>query len=592
MSLEEVVTLAEAKESGRRSAERLHDGTSVAASMKSTYKRSNTLKLQQHNSNKQPGDPSVSARCGNCGQRGHNSTRDQRMKHCPAYNHICSKCDTPHHYESVCRKQQRRNRQLQGNSILDESTALFDLLCTTSDVQLSNTSSITLDHHIYNELCDTWERRRSDGQPITDLLIQVNPTDVQDLGFHASKTPHTPTVSYTAMADTGCQSCLSGLDLLTKLHLKQSHLIPVQMKMNAANNNSIKLIGALPLRITGTSPAGITHTTRQLVYFTESTNRMFLSKQACASLGIISTNFPTIGETLSTSDTTVVPDSSISTDCQCPRRQLPPPPPVKLPFPPTEENIQKLERWLLDFYKNSTFNVCEHQALPMMSGPPLRLMIDPAATPVAKHKPIPIPIHWQDDVYAGLEQDCRLGVIEPVPVGTPVTWCHRMVVCAKKSGKPRRTVNLQALNDHAIRETHHTESPFHQARAVPSNTYKSVFDCWNGYHSIPLHEEDQHLTTFITPKGRYRYKAAPQGYIASGDGYTRRFDEITADFPRKTTCIDDSLLWSDSIEEAFAHAVSWLDLCGRNGIILNPSKFVFSRTTVEFAGFEVTPTTV
>ena len=61
-SLEEVVTLAEAKESGRRSAERLHDGTSVAASMKSTYKRSNTLKLQQHNSNKQPGDQSVSAR--------------------------------------------------------------------------------------------------------------------------------------------------------------------------------------------------------------------------------------------------------------------------------------------------------------------------------------------------------------------------------------------------------------------------------------------------------------------------------------------------------------------------------------------------
>ena len=170
---------------------------------------------------------------------------------------------------------------------------------------------------------------------------------------------------------------------------------------------------------------------------------------------------------------------------------------MKLPFPPTDENVDKLSKWILDYYKNSTFNVCEHQALPMMSGPPLRLMIDPTATPVAKHKPIPIPIHWQKEVYAGLEQDCRLGVIEPVPVGTPVTWCHRMVVCAKKSGKPRRTVNLQALNDHAIRETHHTESPFHQVRAVPSHTYKSVTDCWNGYHSIPLHDYDRHLTTFI-----------------------------------------------------------------------------------------------
>ena len=64
MSLEQVVTLAEAKESGKRSAERLHDGASVAASMKSTYSRRNTLKLQQHNSDKQPGDPSVSPRRG------------------------------------------------------------------------------------------------------------------------------------------------------------------------------------------------------------------------------------------------------------------------------------------------------------------------------------------------------------------------------------------------------------------------------------------------------------------------------------------------------------------------------------------------
>ena len=49
---------------------------------------------------------------------------------------------------------------------------------------------------------------------------------------------------------------------------------------------------------------------------------------------------------------------------------------------------------------------------------------------------------------------------------------------------------------------------------------KTVFDCWNGYHSIPLHEDDQHLTSFISLWGRFRHKVAPQGYIASGDGYT------------------------------------------------------------------------
>jgi hypothetical protein len=51
---------------------------------------------------------------------------------------------------------------------------------------------------------------------------------------------------------------------------------------------------------------------------------------------------------------------------------------------------------------------------------------------------------------------------------------------------------------------------------------KSVFDAWNGYHSVPLHPDDTHFTTFITPWGRYRYLTAPQGYKVSGDGYSAR----------------------------------------------------------------------
>ena len=222
----------------------------------------------------------------------------------------------------------------------------------------------------------------------------------------------------------------------------------------------------------------------------------------------------------------------------------------------------------------------------------MRLMIDPDAVPVAHHTPVPIPLHWQEEVKAGLDQDVALGIIEPVPVGDPVSWCHPMVICAKKNGQPRRTIDFQALNLHATRETHHTQSPFHQARSVPSDMKKTVFDCWNGYHSIPLHKDDRHLTTFITPWGRYRYKTAPQGYIASGDGYSRRFDELVSHVPNKTKCVDDTLLWATDLENSFYQAVDWLDLCGQHRIVLNPDKFIFGADTVNFAGFEITPNSV
>ena len=116
---------------------------------------------------------------------------------------------------------------------------------------------------------------------------------------------------------------------------------------------------------------------------------------------------------------------------------------------------------------------------------------------------------------------------------------------------------------------------------------KTVTDAWNGYHSVPIHPDDRHNTTFITPWERYRYKVAPQGFLASGDGYNQRFDAIIADFPDKVKC-----MLAASIEEAFFQTCRWLDLCTRNRITLNPKKFQFAEDTVEFAGITVTSTNI
>lgn len=176
-----------------------------------------------------------------------------------------------------------------------------------------------------------------------------------------------------------------------------------------------------------------------------------------------------------------------------------PPRSTQPPFSATEANQALLQQWLLDCYASSAFNTFEHQPHPLMHGPSMRLMVNPDATPIAHHTPISVPLHWQADIQAGLDRNVALGVLEPVPVGEPITWCHRMVICTKKNGQSRRTVDHQALNLHATRETHHTQSPFHQARSVPYNKKKTIFDCWNGYHSVALHPDDRHYTTFITP---------------------------------------------------------------------------------------------
>ena len=81
------------------------------------------------------------------------------------------------------------------------------------------------------------------------------------------------------------------------------------------------------------------------------------------------------------------------------------------------------------------------------------------------------------------------------------------------------------LNQHTVRQTHFRESPFRQATSVPEQQYKTVVDALNGYHSVALKESCRHLTTFITPWGRYRYKTMPQGCKAAGDAYAERMTE-------------------------------------------------------------------
>ena len=169
-------------------------------------------------------------------------------------------------------------------------------------------------------------------------------------------------------------------------------------------------------------------------------------------------------------------------------------------------------------------------------------------------------------------------------VDTPMTGCHRMVVCRKHNGDPRRTVDMQKLNDVSVRQCHPTQPPLEQAMTVPHNTKKSTLDAWNGYHSVAIREEDRHLTTFFTMWGHYRYRSAPQCYASSGDAYTHRYDKITMGVKNSKRVIDDTLLHARDLEEAYWQVAEYLTLVGRNRIILNSDKFCFAEDTVDWAG--------
>ena len=482
------------------------------------------------------------------------------------------------------------------NRPADETSALLvggiTAVTSISDCESSSISSrdnphggkeIILDHHIFNSQ-DGWKKSESLPHPTLRLQLTADASDYNHIGAMCpSVTP-----SYvTVVSDTGAQSCLWSLHDFYRCGFKDSDLLPVKRTMRAANMEEIEISGAVFVRLSGTDASGNTHTAPIMAYVSPSTQKFYLSREALVQLGVIPKNFPEIGAAMEASAI-----ACQTAPCGCPMRSLPPERPDKLPFPVCPENNEKMKVWLGEVYKPSTWNKCPHQVLKGVTGPDLKLHLNPNAEPKAIHIPSKVPIHWEETVKQQLHDDVNLGVLEPVPHGQPSEWCHRMVVTRKPDGGPRRTVDMSALNKACRRETHYVKPPFNQAKSIPMNTWKTVTDAWNGFHSVPLAKEDRHLTAFLTPWGRYQYLMAPQGSLASGDGYSRRYDEVIADVERKTKCVDDTVQWDEDLEAHWWRTIDFLELCGRNGIVLNFEKFQFAQREINFAGFRITETEV
>ena len=386
-----------------------------------------------------------------------------------------------------------------------------------------------------------------------------------------------------AYTDTCCQTCTAGVDFIKAIGCPEEYLVPTSHNIIGITSAPLDIIGSVLVRIEVEGKVS-----RQMVHISRNCQGLYLSELALADLNVVPQSFPHPPTSLAATsvDTACCKDG---VDTPCITRTKTPDRPAKIPLAPTKENVPALEKWLLNAFSSSGFNMCTNQLLPGMTGEPMDIVMRDDAPKSRKwYTPIPVPYNWKKEVKNILDQNVRLGAYEIVPQGDTSEECARMVCAPKPNGKPRITVDFQQLNKRSVREIHHTPTPINLVSQIPAGKVKTVLDAWNGYHSLELSPKAREATTFITEWGRYRYRRGPQGYHGTGDAYTRRFDDITANEQRYVRCIDDGCLWDNDIEDAFWHVFDHIKWCADHGIVFNRNKFKFSREVVEFAGFEVT----
>ena len=180
-----------------------------------------------------------------------------------------------------------------------------------------------------------------------------------------------------------------------------------------------------------------------------------------------------------------------------------------------------------------------------------------------------------------------LGIISKVD--TPTSWCAGTVVVPKKDKIVRICVDLKPLNTSVLRETHPLPKVDDTLAQLTGAKVFSKLDANSGFWQIPLAEKSRHLTTFITPFGRFCFNKMPFGISSAPEHFQKRMNEILSGLPGALCLIDDILIYGSTQAEHDKNLQAVLERIQSAGVTLNKEKCEFGKTIIKFLGHIISP---
>ena len=217
-----------------------------------------------------------------------------------------------------------------------------------------------------------------------------------------------------------------------------------------------------------------------------------------------------------------------------------------------------------------------------LKGSSYEIKLKPEAKPFALFTPRNVPLPLRKKVQVELVRMETMGVISRVEEPTP--WCAGMVVVPKKSGSVRICVDFRPLNDNVLREVHPLPKVDVTLAQLAGATVFSKLDANCGFWQIPLNETSRHLTTFITPFGRYCFNKLPFGISSAPEHFQRRMGEILEGQEGVLCHMDDVLIFGRNQLEHDTRLHSALQRVQEAGLTLNQDKCEFSKQRLTFLG--------
>ena len=220
-------------------------------------------------------------------------------------------------------------------------------------------------------------------------------------------------------------------------------------------------------------------------------------------------------------------------------------------------------------------------------GGPVNIKLKKGTTPHQTYSPRHIPLPLLEKVITELNKMKKLEVIKKID--KPTDWCHPIVVVSKPSGEIRLCIDLTKLNAGVERELYPLESIEETLGKVGDEcVYMSKVDANAGYWQIPLSEESQELTTFITPIGRFCCTRGPYGLSSMQEIFGKKMDIVIDNLQGIVKSTDDFLVYGKTVEVLRQRTRKLFQRFVEHGVTINLKKCDFEKTEMEFLGHHLT----
>ena len=168
-------------------------------------------------------------------------------------------------------------------------------------------------------------------------------------------------------------------------------------------------------------------------------------------------------------------------------------------------------------------------------------------------------------------------------------WASRVLLIPKPDGTPRFCIDLRALNRVTVRDMYPLPRMDDILSKLGGSSVFSQIDLKCGYWQLPLDQESQPKTAFVTPDGLYECTRLPMGLHNGGASFQRLMDLALGDL-KWTACLvylDDLVVMGRNFEEHQRRLMALLTALEKANLTLNPEKCVFAADEISCLGHRV-----